>query len=98
MIKCLQEFLNPVENPRYILISRKRNFIISQVDYFSLPSAFSSRKKDVEIFETFWKKFIGKCEIIYARNYDGRRILLNARKNAFSGMKREKSKRLSKWQ
>lgn len=98
LIKCLQEFLNPIENPRYILISRKRNFIISQVDYFSLPSAFSSRKKDVEIFETFWKKFIGKCEIIYARNYDGRRILLKARQNAFSGMKREKSKRLSKWQ
>lgn len=99
LIKCLQEFLDPIDNPRYILI--KKNSVLGafgQVDYFALPAIFSARKKDVEIFEQLWKKYIGNCEIVYTRNLEGRKLLLKARKNAFSASKREKSKRLSKWQ
>ncbi len=97
-IKCLQEFLNPVENPRYLLI-RYDNFLgKKQIDYFSIPAILSSNKRDVDMFMSLWKKYIGECEIIYTRNTQGRITLLNARKNAFSNMNRPKSKRLSKWQ
>lgn len=98
-IKCLQEFLNPVENPRYLFI-RYDKFMgtIKQTDYFSVPSILSVKKDDVNIFKSLWEKYIGKCEIIYTRNMQGRLTLLHARKNAFSNMNRPKSKRLSKWQ
>lgn len=98
LMKCLQEFLDPVENPRYVLVSKYKKGIITQTDYYSLPSAFSTKKRDTKVFIELWKKNIGRCEVVYTRNYEGRRLLLKARQNAFSGMKREKSKRLSKWQ
>lgn len=99
MIKCMKEFLDPVDNPRYLLI-KKDTFmkVKSQTDYFSIPAIISSKKRDVDIFKKLWEKYIGNCEIIYTRNLEGRSILLKARKEAFSATKRKKSKKLSKWQ
>ena len=97
-IKCLREFLDPVENPRYLFIRHGSFLGQRQTDYFSIPAILSNNRKDVDIFKALWKKYIGECEIIYTRNTQGRITLLNARKNAFSNMNRPKSKRLSKWQ
>ena len=98
-IQSLQEFLDPVENPRYLLVRHTR-FLkkISQTDYFAIPSAISPNKKGVEIFKGLWKLYIGDCDIIYTRSAEGRRVLLKARKYAFSAVKKKASKRLSKWQ
>lgn len=98
-IQSLQEFLDPVNNPRYILVKHSI-FMgeIKQIDYFSIPTLLSSNKQGVDIFKRLWEKHIGKCDIIYTRNLEGRKVLLKARKDASSAMKREKSKRLSKWQ
>lgn len=98
-IKSLQEFLDPVENPRYIFIKHDTflNFI-KQTDYFSLPAILSQNKDCVNIFKELWEEYIGKCDIVYTRNLEGRKVLLKARKDAFSSSKRPKSKRLSKWQ
>ena len=99
LIKCLQEFLNPIENPRYVLV-KPDTFLgfIKQKDYFSLPAIVSQRKEDVLIFERLWNKYIGNVEIFYTRNIDGRKRLLKARKDAFSNNMRSKSKKISKWQ
>lgn len=43
-------------------------------------------------------RHIGECEIVYTRNLEGRKVLLKARKDASSALKRDRSKRLSKWQ
>ena len=98
-IKSLQEFLDPVENPRYILIKHEKfmNYI-KQTDYFSIPAIISPNKDSVNIFKSLWEKYIGECEVVYTRNIEGRRVLLKARKDAFSASKRPKSKKLSKWQ
>ena len=97
LINSMKEFLNPVENPRYILIKREKFAkFINQTDYFAIPSVFSAA--GVKVFEKLWKKYIGDCEIIYTRNLEGRKILLKARNLAFSSLKRDKSKKLSKWQ
>ena len=99
LIKAIQEFLDPIENPRYLLI-RKNTFMgaVRQVDYFAIPSIISQNKKSVQIFESLWKKYIGNCEMLYTRNLEGRKLLLKARKSAFSASKRPKSRKLSKWQ
>ena len=99
-IKCIQEFLNPIENPRYLLIRTNRfGKVINQTDYFSIPAILSNNKKCVDIFARLWEKYIGgSYKIVYTRNLEGRMTLLQARKNAFSATKRPKSKRLSKWQ
>lgn len=97
LIKSIQEFLDPIDNPRYILTRKNRLGAVIQTDYFAIPSVISSKKKDVEIFQKLWEKHIGACEVTYTRNLEGRKLLLKARKIAFSATKREKSKKLSKW-
>ena len=98
-IQALQEFLDPVDNPRYLLIRNSR-FLrkIRQTDYFSIPSAISTNKRNIETFQKLWNKYIGKCEIVYTRSAEGRKVLLKARRRAFSATKLKASKRLSKWQ
>lgn len=99
LINSMKEFLDPIENPRYILIKKdKFAKFINQTDYFAIPAIFSSKKKDVQVFEKLWMKYIGPCECVYTRNFEGRKILLKARNLAFSSLKRNKSKKLSKWQ
>lgn len=98
LIKAMQEFLDPIDNPRYILIKKDKFGFISQNDYFAIPAVLSQNKKSVDVFRKLWEKYIGSCEIIYTRNLEGRKILLKARKSAFSSLKREKSQKLSKWQ
>lgn len=97
-IQALQELLDPVENPRYLLVKRDK-FLgrVKQTDYFAVPAILSANKKCIEIFQKLWEKYIGDCEIVYTRNLEGRKLLLKARKDASSALKRERSKRLSKW-
>lgn len=99
LIKLIQEFLDPIENPRYLLV-RENKFMgmVKQTDYFAVPSLVSQNKKSVEIFEALWRKYIGHCQIVYTRNLEGRKLLLKARKTAFSALKRPYTKKLSKWQ
>ena len=98
-IQSLQELLDPVGNPRYLLVKHNKSLgKTKQTDYFSVPVVLSARRKSVDMFKKLWEKYIGECEVVYTRNLDGRKMLLKARKDAFSAWKREKSKRLSKWQ
>ena len=99
LIKCLQEFLNPIDNPRYVLV--KTNMFlkfIPQVDYFSIPALISQNKNDVQMFKQLWKRYIGNVEIFYTRNLEGRKRLLKARKDAYSANMRSKTNKISKWQ
>ena len=98
LISAMKEFLDPIENPRYLLIRQNKiaNFI-TQTDYFAIPSIISSHKDNVELFKLLWNKYIGSCEIVYTRNLEGRKLLLKARKIAFSASKRESSKKISRW-
>ena len=71
---------------------------IKQTDYFSIPSVIATNKRYVDLFKQLWKRYIGDCEIVYTRNVEGRKVLLKARKHAFSASNKKRSKRLSKWQ
>lgn len=98
-IQSLQELLDPIENPRYLLVHHSKFLgIVRQTDYFAVPAVLSANKKSVEMFKMLWERYIGECEIVYTRNLEGRKTLLKARKDAYSASKRERSKRLSKWQ
>ena len=98
-IRCLQEFLDPIENPRYLLV--KHDVFMERVrqkDYFSIPTVLSANKSSINTFKFLWEKYIGKCDIIYTRNREGHKTLLKARKEAFSASNKKWSKLLSMWQ
>ena len=86
--QALSEFFAPIENQRYILRATTR--VNDQTKYFAVPSMFDKRKEDVVAFVANIEKYIGKYEIIYTRNVEGRHILLDARLNAL-GNKQERT-------
>ena len=86
--QALSEFFAPIENQRYILRAATR--VNDQTKYFAVPSMFDKRKEDVVAFIANIEKYIGKYEIIYTRNVEGRHILLDARLNAL-GNKQERT-------
>ena len=100
LIKCILEFLNPIDNPRYLFV-RKGKILkaIETTDYHAMPGIISQHKNDIDIFQRLWQKYIGKCDMIYTRNPEGRRMLLKARKDAFSDLVRSpKAKQLSRFE
>ncbi len=86
--QALSELFAPIENQRYIL--RAETWVNDQTKYFAVPSMFDKRKEDVVAFVANIEKNIGKYEIIYTRNVEGRHILLDARLNAL-GNKQERT-------
>ena len=97
-INALKEFMEPIDNPRYLLIRRNIfGFIFKQNDYHAIPSLIGLNKKNVLIFKKIWRKRIGKCNIIYTRTKIGHEFLLKARMKAYSTMDKEMTKKVSIW-
>ena len=98
LLKSLQEFLNPIENPRYILARKGLSIpYLSQKDYHAVPSVIATQKKNVLYFKKKWESRIGKCQLIYTRSERGRQLMLKTRKYAFSNEARQKTFSSNKW-
>ncbi len=97
LLKAVQEILNPIENPRYILVRRGSRFFFSQKDYHAVPALIAANKKHVAFFISQWKNLIGPCDMIYTRSVKGRAFMLKTRKYAFSDLLRSKTISTSKW-
>ena len=86
--QAVTEFFAPIENQRYILKASHK--VIDQTEYFAVPSMFEKRKTDATNFLEHVQKSLGKYELIYTRNPQGRHILLEARIKAL-GNKQERT-------
>lgn len=86
--QAVTEFFAPIENQRYILKASRK--VIDQTEYFAVPSMFEKRKTDATNFLEHVQKSLGKYELIYTRNPQGRHILLEARIKAL-GNKQERT-------
>lgn len=97
-IYCLQEILNRIENPRYIII-RKSKFksLINQTDYHAVPEELAKRKATAEYFKYQWIQHVGNCELIFTRSAEGRKLLLTARMKSLSAQFDTPAERINKW-
>lgn len=86
--QAITEFFAPIENQRYILKASHK--VLDQTEYFAVPSMFEKRKSDATDFLEHVQKTLGKYELIYTRNPQGRHILLEARIKAL-GNKQERT-------
>jgi len=96
-LKALSEILDPIENPRYILI--RGSFFASwfRKDYHSVPQIIGVHKKSAKIFAKNWGKLVGRNKLIYTRTIDGRKLLLRARQKAMSTSFQKRSERIDSW-
>ena len=86
--QAVTEFFAPIENQRYILKASRK--VLDQTEYFAVPSMFEKRKTEATAFLEHVQKTLGKYELIYTRNPQGRHILLEARIKAL-GNKQERT-------
>ncbi|MBK4216912.1 DEAD/DEAH box helicase family protein [Paracoccus caeni] len=77
----LRQLLDPVVNPRYVIIVRSGLFT-KRFQYFAVPPRFDGRKERAEIFWRNWQGIVGRGELIYTRTPMGRGELQAARLNS----------------
>lgn len=73
---ALAEFLGNVGNPRYLL--RMADPGPEDRFYYAVPERFGGNKDDAGMFADLMASCIGECELVFTRNQEGRRALLEA--------------------
>ncbi len=98
-IKCLQEIIDYIENPRYIIV-RKSFFIklIAQRDYHAVPEELGRKKATANYFKMLWSQKVGRCNLVYTRTLKGRKFLLKARMQSLASVFENDIVRFKKWQ
>jgi hypothetical protein len=97
-INALQEVVGLVGNPRYIIIRKSRSLLFTQQrDYHAVPEILGRRKEFAEYFEDRWIHLVGKCELVFTRNIEGRKMLLRSRLEALSSHFEVDVEHVNKW-
>ncbi len=85
-LQALEEFFNPVDNPRYLLaIEYEPDEGQRFIQFYAVPSVFGQRRSDAEIFLEQWEKQPAQHRLHYTRTFEGRRLLLRARAQSLGG-------------
>ena len=95
-LDAMQELLDPVENPRYLLL-RRDTLRRGAIDYHAVPTPIGRNGDDARYLTDRWRKAVGRCELVYTRNPEGRKTLLKARTEALSAAFVPGSRRISIW-
>lgn len=53
----------------------------TQPTFHPVPDIIATRKKQVQIFSKYWKKYVGGGKVVYTRNHHGATQLLNLRQH-----------------
>jgi hypothetical protein len=97
-IKSLQEIINAVKNPRYIIIRKSLfAFYFTKKDFHSVPDVIGMNKQNSLYFESQWRKNVGRCKMVYTRTIEGRKFLLRARMSSLAAQFQDKTERINKW-
>ncbi len=97
VMQAITEVLGPVQNPRYLLVRRSWLGWRRRVDYHSVPAVLGARKELAERFAELWQERVGSSDLVFARNAEGRRLLLRARASSFAAGFQRSVDRRSVW-
>ena len=70
-VGALREVFDPLQSPRYLLVTKDEEFAV--------PRVFAERKERAESFARHWRQWVGNARLIYAHTDDGKRRLLRAK-------------------
>jgi hypothetical protein len=96
-LDALQEVVDPVGNPRYLLRRKTKRRGVGRYEYFPVPDLLGKRKESAEHFRRMWRKHLGPAELIFTRNPEGRRILVEARLRSLQADAPRKARRGCVW-
>lgn len=93
-ITCLTEIFSKTMSQRYIISTKRSN--LSR--YYNVPKIFSNNKENAKKFADLWSNKIGRVELIYTKNAEGRKELLKARMQNMSVKdKMQRKQKLTDW-
>jgi hypothetical protein len=97
-IKNLDEIVGVVENTRYIIV-RKSKFLIfvKQNDFHSVPELLGKNKTLAEYFAGQWQRLVGRCELVFTRTVEGRKLILKSRAKSLASQFDDKTEQVNKW-
>lgn len=97
-IKTLQEVVDLIDNPRYIMVRKHKLLnLLTQKDYHTVPDIIGRKKAWATHFYESWETLVGPAELVYTRTLEGRRFLLKSRVKSLTYALSEKSERISQW-
>ena len=96
-LKAMQELLDPIENPRYLLVRKSKFLFMHRRDFHSVPEEIGRKKGTAEFFLKQWNHHVDHAKLTYTRTPEGRKELLIARLAAMSAIFLDKSERMSVW-
>ncbi len=96
-LDALSEILGPIENPRYFLVRKSLFGSIIRKDYHAVPSLLATHRDNAEYFAHRWNKHIGPVKLIFSRQKEGRKLLLQARSSSMAAGFQRFVDRRSQW-
>ncbi|MHC4552452.1 MAG: DEAD/DEAH box helicase family protein [Planctomycetota bacterium] len=96
-LDAMQEILDPIQNPRYLLVRLSALCGLIRKDYHAVPALLGRRKETAEFFAIRWKKYLGAGKLIYTRSVKGRHFLVKARSSSLSFRLQKRSERVNSW-
>ncbi len=96
-LDAMQEILDPIQNPRYLLVRCSTFCGLRRRDYHAVPALLGKRKETAEYFAARWKKYLGAGRLIYTRSVEGRHLLIKARSRSLSSRLQKRSDRVNAW-
>jgi superfamily II DNA or RNA helicase len=97
-INAIQEIIEPIQNPRYLIINTNwfRNELNVE-NFYAVPQFFAEKKNKCLVFEKHWNNFVGNSQFIYTRHLEGRKLLLKARLLHMSNAFKKNTKKAVIW-
>ena len=86
--EAMGELLSPLDNPRYMLVRRLPVFGFSvrmPSQSYACPTLLGTKKETAELLKKQLEKHGDRFELVYTRNEEGRKALLECRRAANEG-------------
>lgn len=96
-LDSIEDILNPIENPRYLIVRKTMLGRFTRKDFHSVPNILDDKKKHAEYFSKMWGKYVGSHKLVYTRRPEGRKLLIKARYSSLASAFQKRSERLNKW-
>ena len=91
--RAMAEMLSPIENPKYLLVNSGpalgRQFLGRFItESYAVPESLSA-KADAEVLRKHLSSRLGDFDLVYTRNVEGRKVLLQCRQKSYVNLNKK---------
>jgi superfamily II DNA or RNA helicase len=88
-IGALREVFDPLQSPRYLLVTKDEEFAV--------PRMLAERKERAESFARQWRMLVGRVRLLYTQTPEGKRRLLRAKERHLAAKHRSRTEARLRW-